>query len=358
MFWKKTKEKYKVLVGLSGGVDSAVTALLLLQEGHQVEAAFMKNFSKAVNANSECPWKEDYAEAQKVAKKLNIKLHFWDFEKEYQETVVKYLYESYAAGLTPNPDILCNSEIKFKLFLNKALAAGFNKIATGHYARLKYSKGYYHLLKAKDNSKNQVYFLAGLQQEQLKHSLFPLGKITKAKVRQIARDNALPNAERKDSQGICFVGKVKLKDFLQQKIAPQPGEIVNTKGEVIGQHQGIFYFTIGQRQGINIADQEPLYVIKKDLENNQLIVGHKNEKELYQKKIIVNNWHWLGKEFKFPLKAKGEIRYHQIDQKIKVKKLANNQWQVEFKKPQFAVASGQILAIFKGQELIASATIV
>ncbi len=358
MFKHEDNSKIKVLVGLSGGVDSAVAALLLIQQGYQVEAAFMKNFSKAVRVDSACPWKEDYAEAQKVAEKLKIKLHFWDFENEYQETVVKYLYDSYARGLTPNPDILCNSEIKFKLFLNKAIDLGFDKIATGHYARVKLKGGEFCLLKAKDPAKNQIYFLAGLNQEQLKYVLFPLGKIKKTKVRQIAKKNNLPNAERKDSQGICFVGKIKLKDFLKQKIAPKPGDILNTKGEVIGQHEGIFYYTIGQRQGINISDKEPLYVIKKDLATNCLTVGHKTEAALYQQEINVANWHWLGKEYNFPLKAKGQIRYHQPDQRLVAKKIAANQWQINFSQPQFAVASGQILALYHSDKLIASATII
>lgn len=347
----------KILIGLSGGVDSAVAAFLLQKQGHEVEAAFMKNFSQSVNANSKCPWKDDYAEAQKVAKILNIKLHFWDFEPEYQNTVVKYLFDSYQAGLTPNPDILCNSEIKFKLFLNKAIRAGFAKIATGHYAQVKKSGKYFELLKGKDQTKNQVYFLAGLNQRQLRHVLFPLGKLTKLKVRQIAKTNNLPNADRKDSQGICFVGKVKLRDFLKQKIEPKSGDIVNTKGEIMGQHEGVFYYTIGQRKGIDVSDKQALYVIDKNIKHNKLVVGYKDDINLYNNEIIVSDWHWIGKQYKFPLTASGQIRYRQADQKLKVIKLNNNQYKVSFKNKQFAIAAGQILAVYKGSKLIASATI-
>jgi tRNA-uridine 2-sulfurtransferase len=353
----KKGKKLKILIGLSGGVDSAVAAYLLKKEGHQISAVFMKNFSSRDNVDHECPWRKDQAEAQKVADFLDIKLETWDFEAQYRETVVNYLFDSYQKGLTPNPDILCNSEIKFKLFLAKALMLGYDKIATGHYANIKQDKHGCHLLKGKDKNKDQSYFLAGLNQEQLKYSLFPIGDITKPKVRQIAKQVALPNAERPDSQGICFVGKVNLKEFLQHKIPKQTGDIVDLNNKIIGQHEGVFYYTIGQRKGIDIGGGPALYVIAKDLDNNKLIVGPRESLELYTQEIKVTDWHWLGKKHKFPLQAKGKIRYRQTDQTLKITKIDDNQYKVSFKQPQFAIAAGQTLAVYLKNELIASAII-
>ncbi|MBT4349166.1 tRNA 2-thiouridine(34) synthase MnmA [bacterium] len=354
----KKDQKLKILVGLSGGVDSAVVAYLLKKEGHQVAAVFMKNFSSRDNVNKECPWKKDQAEAQKVADFLDINLETWDFEEQYRETVVKYLFDTYKKGLTPNPDILCNSEIKFKLFLCKALLAGYDKIATGHYAQIKEDKDGYHLLQGLDDNKDQTYFLAGLNQEQLAHSLFPIGKIKKPEVRQIAKKAGLPNAERKDSQGICFVGKVKLKDFLQQQIPAKTGNIIDINGKIIGQHEGVVYYTIGQRKGIDIGGGPALYVISKKLDTNELIVGPKESIELYTKKIKVTDWHWLAKEHEFPIKAHGKIRYRQEDQALEVNKLDNGLYEATFKEKQFASAAGQTLAIYLKDELIASAIII
>ncbi|MCB9802653.1 tRNA 2-thiouridine(34) synthase MnmA [Candidatus Nomurabacteria bacterium] len=354
----KNSKKLKVLVGLSGGVDSAVAALLLKKQGHDVSAVFMKNFSSRDNVDRECPWRQDQKEAQKVADFLGIKLETWDFEDQYREKVVNYLFDTYQAGLTPNPDILCNSEIKFKLFLAKAILAGYDKIATGHYAQIKEDKNGFHLLKGVDPNKDQSYFLAGLNQEQLSRSLFPIGHLKKPKVRQIATAAGLPNADRKDSQGICFVGKVNLKDFLSQKITPQKGDILNAEGEKIGEHDGVFYYTIGQRKGIDIGGGPALYVIKKDLKTNTLTVGPKESLELYTKKIKVSNLHWLGEKYKLPLKARAKIRYRQEDQKLIFKQTEQNTWEADFKQAQFAVAAGQTLAIYQKKELIASGIII
>lgn len=351
-------KKLKILVGLSGGVDSAVAAYLLKEEGHEVSAVFMKNFSSRDNIDHECPWRKDQVEAQKVVDFLGIKLETWDFEEQYRKTVVKYLFDTYQAGLTPNPDILCNSEIKFKLFLAKALVAGYDKIATGHYAQIKEDKQGFHLLQGLDDNKDQSYFLAGLNQEQLAHSLFPLGKIKKPKVRQIAKKIGLPNADRKDSQGICFVGKVNLKEFLQKQIPPNPGNILDLDGKVIGKHEGVVYYTIGQRKGIDIGGGPALYVIKKDLAKNELIVGPKESIELYTKQIKIKNLHWLGNSHQLPLKAKGKIRYRQTDQRLTLQQLEDDLWQATFKNEQFASAAGQTLAIYLKKELIASAIII
>ncbi len=356
MFFQKEK-KLKVLVGLSGGVDSAVTALLLKKVGHEVSVVFMKNFSSRDNTNHECPWKTDRDEAYAVAKHLDIPIETWDFEEQYRETVVNYLFETYQKGQTPNPDILCNSEIKFKLFLAKALLKGFDKIATGHYAQIKQDKTGFHLLKGKDPNKDQSYFLAGLNQEQLARSLFPIGHLKKPKVRQIAKKAGLPNADRKDSQGICFVGKVNLKDFLSQKISPKIGEIHDVNGKKIGEHEGVWFYTIGQRKGIEVGGGPALYVVKKDLEKNILVVGPKESLELYNKKLIVHDWHWLNNQYKFPLKAKAKIRYRQEDQGLDIIKINDQEYKAIFKIKQFAPASGQTLAVYKNKELIASAII-
>src|SRR3989339_785631 len=324
MFWPK-KKKLKILVGLSGGVDSAVTALLLKKAGHEVSAVFMKNFSSRDNTDHECPWKADRDEAYAVAKHLNIPIETWDFEEQYRETVVNYLFETYQKGQTPNPDILCNSEIKFKLFLAKALLNGFDKIATGHYAQIKQDKTGDHLLKPK--------------------------------VREIAKKVGLPNADRKDSQGICFVGKVNLKDFLSQKISPKIGEIHDLAGQKIGEHEGVWFYTIGQRKGIEVGGGPALYVIKKDLEKNILTVGPKESLELYSQEIELTDWHWLNQEYRFPLKAKAKIRYRQEDQKVNIVKINNQEYKAIFQVKQFAAASGQTLAVYKNKELIASAII-
>lgn len=347
----KTKEK--VLVALSGGVDSAVVLYLLKKQGYNLQAAFMKNFSDKVNIKGECPWLKDREEAYRVAAKLQIPIQTFDFEKEYQEKVVDYIFQTYQAGQTPNPDVLCNNEIKFKLFLQKALDLGFDKIATGHYAQIKKDKNGFHLLKAIDESKDQAYFLSGLEQWQLAKAILPLGKYKKTEVRQIAKKADLPNADRPDSQGICFIGKIKLEDFLKQKIKPKIGEIVDTKGNKLGTHQGVFYYTIGQRQGLKIGGTGPWYVAKKDIAKNRLIVAKSDEPELYTKTVNVSNWHWLAGEYKLPFKAQAQIRYHQKLQAVKVFKN-----KLEFSEGQKGVASGQVVVLYKKNELIANSGII
>lgn len=347
------KQKDKILVALSGGVDSAVVLYLLKKQGYQVEAAFMKNFSETVNLKGACPWKEDRQMAYRVAAHLKIPIQTFNFEKEYHKKIVNYIFTSYKKGLTPNPDILCNNEVKFKLFLDKAIKLGFNKIATGHYAQIKKNRMNtgWHLMRGKDSNKDQSYFLAGLTQEQLSQSIFPIGNITKPEVRKIAKQTKLPNANRKDSQGICFIGKVDLKTFLQQKIKPKIGDIVDTKDNKLGTHSGVWYYTIGQRRGLDLPGG-PWYVAKKDIENNKLIVAQADAKELFTKNIQIASLHWLGEKYKLPLKAKAQIRYRQPGQGIMLYKN-----KVIFNKGQVGVASGQILAVYLRNELIASANI-
>lgn len=345
-------KKEKILVALSGGVDSAVALYLLQKKGFDVEAAFMKNFSEKVNIKGDCPWKEDRLMAYRVASHLRVPIQTFDFEKEYQEKIVNYIFDSYQNGLTPNPDVLCNNEIKFKLFLDRAIKMGFSKIATGHYAKIKKDKNGYHLLRAKDLNKDQSYFLAGLNQDQLSKAIFPIADMTKPKLRILAKKINLPNAERKDSQGICFIGKIDLKTFLSQKIKPKAGDIMDTNGNKLGTHQGVWYYTIGQRKGLSIGGSGPWYVVSKDLKNNRLLVGHLDNEKLYNKTISISALHWLAEQHKLPLKAKAQIRYRQAPQSVVL-----YQDRVEFKKAQTGVASGQIIAIYQKNELVCSTNI-
>jgi len=243
---------------------------------------------------------------------------------------------------------------KFKLFLDHASKLGFDKIATGHYANIKEDKNGFHLLRGIDPNKDQSYFLAGLNQKQLSKAVFPIGDIIKPEVRKIAKKAKLPNADKKDSQGICFIGKIDLKTFLSQKIKPIVGDIVDTSGNKIGKHEGVWFYTIGQRKGLDIGGSGPWYVVSKDIKNNKLIVGHEDDEALYNKSVQISDLHWLGKEYKLPLKAKAQIRYRQPGQDVTLISVDKT----EFKKPQAGVASGQILAIYKKNELIASANII
>lgn len=358
-----TNKKLKILVGLSGGVDSAVALYLLQKQGYQVEAAFMKNFSEKVNIKGQCPWKADRLMAYRVATHLKVPIQTFDFEKQYHDKIVNYIFESYQAGLTPNPDVLCNNEIKFKLFLAKATKLGFDKIATGHYAQTKKDKNGWHLLRGLDPNKDQSYFLAGLNQQQLAKAVFPIGKLKKPAVRKIAAKAKLPNADKKDSQGICFIGKIDLKTFLSQKIKPKKGDIVDTSGQKLGQHQGVWFYTIGQRKGLAIGGSGPWYVAQKDIKHNKLIVAHVDDESLYTKIVQISDLHWLGKKYKLPLKAKAQIRYRQPAQEVVIEpchsgaSAIESTYEATFTKPQQGVASGQILAVYKGKELIASGNI-
>lgn len=258
----------KVFVGLSGGVDSSVTAALLKQQGYDVTGVYMKNWSKRIG-QFDCPWEEDYRDAKRVATHLGIPFEMYDFEEQYFDKVVKYMLDSFKEGITPNPDVMCNQEIKFKLFLDTCLENGADYIATGHYAKTESGK----LLKAVDDNKDQTYFLYRTTSEALSKTLFPLGEYTKPYVRKLALDLKLPTATRKESMGICFVGKVGIKDFLKEYVDDmKPGNIINQHGAVVGQHEGAIFYTIGQRQGLGVGGGLPLYITGKNMQRNEVYV--------------------------------------------------------------------------------------
>ena len=344
----------KILVWLSWGVDSAVTAYLLKKQGYDVTAGFMINY--LAPEGEVCPTLEDIKEAKAVAAHLDIPFFTFDFRDEYEQKVLNYMYEGYKKWITPNPDIMCNSEVKFKVFLDEALEAGFDMVATGHYARIEVDEAWVsHLKKWVDENKDQSYFLAGLSQFQLSKAMFPVGDMQKSRVREIALEAWLPNAKRKDSQGICFVWKVNMSDFLEKKIDPKPGKVLDTSGNVLGTHKGVFYYTIGQRKGLDIWGQpEPIFVVRKNIEKNEIIVGNSADLELYNDKLFVEKWNYLAKEdFEFPFKAKAKIRYRQNDQECE---LIQVEWwyEVKFSVDQRAIAAWQICAIYLDDELIMS----
>lgn len=350
--------KKRVLVWLSGWVDSAVAAYLLQQEWYEVAAWFMKNY---VSEEENCPTREDRDEAIKVSQFLGIKeFTIFDFREEYNAKVVEYIYEWYASGITPNPDILCNSEIKFKLFLEYAMKLGFDYIATGHYARIiENNPGViltpgFRLLKWVDPNKDQSYFLAWLNQFQLSKSLFPIGNLEKSEVRKIAEKVWLPNAKRKDSQWICFVGKVDMHKFLERKIPTKKGNIVDTSWNILGEHNWACFFTIGQRKWIQIWWGRALFVIKKNIDKNEVIVWNEEELELYSNNLTASNWHWIWEEKKFPYIWLAKIRYRQPDQEVTIIDLWNWRIEAQFSEKQRAVASGQTIALYEWEELIGS----
>lgn len=304
----------KVFVGLSGGVDSSVTAALLKRQGYDVVGVYMKNWSQDL-PGFPCPWKQDYQDAKRVAVQLGIDFEMFDFEKEYREKVVKYMIEGFQAGITPNPDIMCNQEIKFKLFLETSLEKGADMIATGHYAKTDKGK----LLTAKDDNKDQTYFLYRVSQAALQKTLFPLGNYTKPEVRAIAKKFGLVTATKKESMGICFVGKVGIKEFLQQFVETRPGKIIDSNGKTIGRHDGAIFYTIGQRHGLNISGGAslspnsqglPYYVTGKDMVKNEVYVtSDLNNKNLWRKEFDITSLHWINQPPKHGQKLQLRTRH-------------------------------------------------
>lgn len=392
----------RVIVGLSGGVDSSVTAYLLKEQGFEVIGLFMKNWhDDSVTISNECPWLEDSNDAMIVADKLGIPFQVVDLSEQYKERIVDYMFDEYEKGRTPNPDVLCNREIKFDVFMDIALNLGADYVATGHYCRkgeeVIEGKPVYKLLAGKDTNKDQSYFLCQLSQEQLSKALFPIGELTKPEVREIAKKADLITAEKKDSQGLCFIGKVRLPEFLQQKLQPKKGVIVTipydseiynrtipvftnkeeelafytakfqyTKkaGKVVGEHQGAHYFTKGQRKGLNVGGtKEALYVIETDVNENIIYTGEgKNHKGLYRNVLFVSNeeLHWIREDLALKsaesLEVEARIRYRQALEKATLYKVDNGLY-VEFMQPQSAITEGQFVAWYKNEELLGSGVI-
>ena len=363
------KQKTKVLVAMSGGVDSSVAAMLMKQEDYEVIGAFMKNWSDTKNDLGECTWKDDRKEAIKIASILKIPLITLDFEKEYRKLVVDEMFKLYKRGITPNPDIDCNQKIKFPLLRKAAKKLGAEFIVTGHYSQIKKSVNKYNLLRAKDESKDQSYFLYKLNQEDLKHSLFPIGNYTKKQIRAIAKKHKFPNHERKGTVGICFIGKVNLKKFLQKKIKPKKGKIRNPGGEQIGEHDGIYYYTIGQKIGphfgIEISktsdDKKQLkrwYVARKNLRKNEIIAAPEGHPLLYREEIIIKQPHWISQLPKTPINLHARIR--QVGELLPCKLIYNKtkkQFKVILTKPITGISEGQAIVLYKGKETLGGGVI-
>jgi tRNA-specific 2-thiouridylase len=349
---------------MSGGVDSSVSAWLLQQQGYQVEGLFMKNWEEDDN-DEYCAAAEDLADAQAVADKLNIPLHTINFAAEYWDSVFEYFLAEYAAGRTPNPDIMCNKEIKFKAFLEFAcedLEADY--IATGHYVRRRQQDDHWQMLRGVDNNKDQSYFLYTLSEAHLSKTLFPIGEMDKSKVREIAQQQGLVTHDKKDSTGICFIGERKFKDFLARYLPTQPGNIETTDGQVIGQHQGLMYHTLGQRKGLYIGglkafSESPWYVVEKDLKRNVLIVGQGNDHpHLYSKGLIAKQLHWIDrKPLTQPLQCVVKTRYRQTDIECELIPEGNDCIRVHFVQPQKAVTPGQSAVFYMDEQCLGGAII-
>ncbi len=343
-----------VIVGMSGGVDSSVSAYLLMEQGYQVVGLFMKNWDED-DGTDYCTAKEDLADAQAVCDKLGIKLHTANFAAEYWDNVFEHFLQEYKAGRTPNPDILCNREIKFKAFLDYAKVLGADYIATGHYVRRYDDNGQTFLLRGLDNNKDQSYFLHAVGENEIKQTLFPVGELEKPEVRRIAEEQGLATAKKKDSTGICFIGERRFKDFLQQYLPAQPGQIETAEGEIIGKHEGLMYYTLGQRQGIGIGGTknhgtEPWFVVAKDLDRNVLVIGQGKQHELlFSDALITTDVFWVNAEpSKFPFQCTAKVRYRQPDQTCTVYK-EDNHYRVVFDESQRAVTPGQSIVFYQGE---------
>jgi tRNA-specific 2-thiouridylase len=349
-------KKQKILVWLSGWVDSAVSAYLLKEAGYEVACGFMINYLDEENPES-CPTLADLEEAKKVALFLGLPLYTFDYREEYEKRIVEYIYSEYSAWRTPNPDVFCNNLVKFDLFLEEALSLGYDKIATGHYARIEVGK----LLKWIDPTKDQSYFLSRLNKDQLTHAIFPIGHLLKTEVREIAKEVWLPNAERKDSQWLCFIGKVSMKTFLEKRIPKQNGKILDTSGKIIGEHEGAFSYTIGQRKWIKVWGGPPLFVISKNTKENTITVGNESELTLYSNECLITNW-----EGDMPAEEKkygAKLRYRQEDQVCTMKKtsepsIGNSNFLLSFEVSQRAITPGQIAVIYDGDNVVGSGIII
>ncbi len=355
-----------VYVGMSGGVDSSVTAALLKEQGYHVVGVYMKNWSQDLPGHV-CPWKEDYEDAKRVAVQLEIDFKLYDFQKEYRQKVVDYMVDEYRAGRTPNPDIMCNQEVKFRLFLDTALSEGADLIATGHYARIIRAKSQEPRAKselhtAKDSNKDQSYFLYRVTEEALSRSLMPIGEYTKPQVREMAKKMGLVTAEKKDSQGICFVGKVGIKEFLQQYVTTKPGLIIDQVGKVIGEHDGAIFYTIGQRHGLNVGGGLPYYVTNKDMQKNEVqVTTDLDDRKLWHTRFTLTDLHWINDETEFRDVEKLQIRMRYRAPLVRVANLIkneNNKSQIVLIDPVRALTPGQSAVLYDGSRVLGGGIVV
>jgi len=352
----KSPKETRVVLGMSGGVDSSVAALLLKEEGYEVIGIFMKNWNEE-SEDGYCTATEDYEDVKKVCHQLKIPYYTVNFENEYWDRVFAYFLDEYEKGRTPNPDVICNKEIKFKSFLDYAMKLDADYLATGHYARIDNYEGKYRLLRGVDPGKDQTYFLCTLGQDQLSRTLFPIGHLKKEKVREIAVEAGLKTARKKDSTGICFIGERNFKGFLGNYLPAQPGEIKTLSGEVVGQHDGLMYYTIGQRRGLGIGggkgndSGEPWYVVDKDLKNNFLyVVQGANHPALFSSGLLASDLHWVSGEPPADIfSCTAKFRYRQTDQGVSVKLTEEDRCQVLFDRPQKAITPGQFVVFYRGE---------
>ncbi len=346
-----------IVVGLSGGVDSAVAALLLKRAGHRVTAVFMKNWEED-DTDSHCAAAEDLKVARAVAAAIGIELRAVNFAAEYWERVFSHFLDEHKAGRTPNPDVLCNSEIKFRCFLDHALDLGAERIATGHYARVAERGDRARLLKARDTDKDQTYFLHAVNSEALARTIFPLGEIAKPEVRALAREAGLPNHDRRDSTGICFIGERDFKSFLSRYLPAAPGEIRAQDGRLLGRHDGIMYYTLGQRHGLNIGGPgEPWYVVGKDLTSNVLHVAQgADHPALYRKTLYATSLHWIAEAPTARMRLTARARYRQPEQDCVVE-IEGSRARATFDQPQRAVTPGQSVVFYRGDECLGGGVI-
>jgi tRNA-specific 2-thiouridylase len=363
-------DKQKVLIAMSGGVDSSVASLMMKKKGYEVIGVFMKNWSDTKNELGECSWRKERRMAAKIASSLNIPLMTLDLEKEYKRKVVEEMFKKYKRGITPNPDIDCNKKIKFPELIKFAKKVGASFVVTGHYARIKKAGNKYKLFRGRDESKDQSYFLYTLTQDELKNTLFPIGDYTKKEIREIAKKASFPNYNKKSTVGICFIGKINLKQFLQKKLKPKKGEILDPGGNVIGEHDGIYYYTIGQRLGPrygfeiqrekNTANVKRWYVARKDAKKNIIIAAPEGHPLLYRKEIILTEPHWISDS---PPK-RGDIkvfsRIRQVGELIPSKLSYNKtrrRFEVILNKAIIGVSEGQAIVLYKGKEVLGGGVI-
>lgn len=355
--------KSKIVVGISGGVDSAVAALLLKQQGHEVIGVFMQNWDADRN-DPHCTAEQDLSDARAVCDQIGIPLKTVNFARQYWDRVFQYCLDEFAKGRTPNPDIWCNSEIKFNVFLDHALSLGAERLATGHYARVENNNNAYQLCKGIDEKKDQTYFLHALNQKQLAHSLFPLGELHKSQVRELAQQHRLVNADKKDSTGVCFIGEREFKSFLQEFLLAQPGDIETTEGKKIGKHDGVIFYTFGQRKGLNISEcqsdnEKPWYVVGKDVKNNKLIVGQgHNHPLLLSQEVLCETPHWIDEKARtasFTCQAK--TRHRQPDQLCEVTPLPDQTLKVNFELAQRGMTPGQSIVFYDNNICLGGAII-